>query len=47
MPCEKRLMSRNTGKKYPAVSGLKYWPNLTTALRELYVEKLQKLMERL
>lgn len=34
-------------KKYPAVSGLKYWPNLTTALRELYVEKLQKLMERL
>lgn len=34
-------------KKYPAVSGLKYWPNLTTALRELYVEKLQKLLERL
>ena len=34
-------------KKYPAVSGLKYWPNLTTALRRLYVEKLQKLMERL
>lgn len=34
-------------KKYPAIGGLKYWPNLTTALRRLYVEKLQKLMERL
>ena len=34
-------------KNYPADSGLMYWPSLTTALRELYVEKLQKLLERL
>lgn len=40
---KKAAHAREYRKKHPNI-GLKYWPKLLEAIRELYVEKLQKLM---
>lgn len=41
----KYIHAQEYRKKHPDI-GLKYWPSLLAAIRELYVQKLQKLMER-